>query len=317
MINVTIITYKPEDFYGFFYMQEKDLEPTDLASINGQIGPMADAVIPISDRGFLYGDQIIETMLVFHGKVVEMDGHLTRLLRSLKAVDIPAPISKDQLAAECCQLAEQCAYPRAMLRLIITRGLGSGIRPQKVPSRRYILIWKCQPADSDLFGRGLRCFTKQQHQKIHNLKTGFYLPAIGELTSMNASGLEDIVWVTADQEILEASTANIFFVKKDATSPCLPYTLVTPRQGENFCGLSRAYVLKKAVQLGAQVEERKVVVSELGDFSECFVSSSVRGLVPVSHIDGHRFRVGAGKLFALIQSHYIRHIESFGTHLEI
>ena len=274
---------------------------------------MADAVIPVSDRGFLYGDQIIETMLVIHGKVVEMDAHLTRLLRSLKVVDIPSPMSKDQLAAECSQLAEQSAYPRAMLRLIITRGLGAGMRPKSSFPQRYILIWKCQPPDPVMIGRGLRCFTKQQHQKSHNLKTGFYLPAIGELMSMSASGLEDIVWVTPDQEILEASTANIFFVKKaEISSSSLPYTLITPRQGDNFCGLSRAYVLKKAAQLGVQVEERKVVVSELREFSECFVSSSVRGLVPVSHLDGHRFRVGANELFALIQSHYTRYIESFG-----
>ncbi len=47
-----------------------------IVFLNGQFVSEAGAVVPISDRGFLYGDGLFETMRVVNGKPFRFAQHL-------------------------------------------------------------------------------------------------------------------------------------------------------------------------------------------------------------------------------------------------
>jgi len=60
--------------------------------MNGRDVDAKDAKIPVSDRGFLYGDGIFETMRSYGGKIFKPDEHLSRLFDSSKALNIHIPL---------------------------------------------------------------------------------------------------------------------------------------------------------------------------------------------------------------------------------
>src|SRR5574338_1672880 len=68
----------------------------DIAFLNGRFVPYADAVIPIDDRGFQFGDGVYEVIRTYHGRPFELDAHLARLERSAHALDLPQPYSRSQ-----------------------------------------------------------------------------------------------------------------------------------------------------------------------------------------------------------------------------
>ena len=49
--------------------------------LNGQFLSEAEAVVPVNDRGFLYGDGLFETMRVVNGKPFRFAQHLERMTR--------------------------------------------------------------------------------------------------------------------------------------------------------------------------------------------------------------------------------------------
>ncbi len=49
--------------------------------LNGQFLSDAEAVVPVNDRGFMYGDGLFETLRVVNGKPFRMAQHLERMTR--------------------------------------------------------------------------------------------------------------------------------------------------------------------------------------------------------------------------------------------
>ena len=86
--------------------------------------------------------------------------------------------------------------------------------------------------------------------------------------------------------------------------------LVTPRTEGILDGITRAVLLEEAARGGIAVEERDVVPTELRDADEAFVSSSVRGIVPIASVDGHAVGSGGrGPITHRLQRLYAERIE--------
>ena len=92
--------------------------------------------------------------------------------------------------------------------------------------------------------------------------------------------------VDAQARIIEGSTSNVFAVQGRA--------LVTPPESAGILlGITRAFVLEVAAELGLSIELRTLFVSELTSSDEAFISSSIREIVPVVDVDG--VAVGSGR----------------------
>ncbi len=70
---------------------------TRTVYVNGAFVPEQEAQVSIFDRGFLMADGVYEVTSVLDGKLIDFDGHAVRLQRSLDALDMRNPISKEDL----------------------------------------------------------------------------------------------------------------------------------------------------------------------------------------------------------------------------
>ena len=67
-------------------------------NINGRISPEREAVVPVFDHGFLYGEGIYETLRTYHGRLFLYDRHMRRLRNSARLIDLPLPFADEELA---------------------------------------------------------------------------------------------------------------------------------------------------------------------------------------------------------------------------
>src|SRR5471030_1585979 len=95
-----------------------------LVFLNGQFMPLAEAVVPVNDRGFMYGDGLFETMRVVNGKPFRFAQHLERMTRGADFLKIKPPFTPKELEKFAAQLIEQNKMPDAILRVMLTRGPG-------------------------------------------------------------------------------------------------------------------------------------------------------------------------------------------------
>ena len=98
-----------------------------IVEINGKLCKLEDANISVLDRGFLFGDSILEVLVGFSGVILNLDLHLKRLRYSAELLQIKLPWSNEQLQSRLLKLSKAHPFPKAYIRLVITSGSGLGL----------------------------------------------------------------------------------------------------------------------------------------------------------------------------------------------
>ncbi len=108
-----------------------------LVFLNGRFVPETQAVVPVNDRGFLYGDGLFETVRVVNGRPFRLAQHLERMMRGADFLRIKCPFMPEELEKIVGQLIRQNQMPEAVLRVTLTRGPGErGYTPPPAVGQR-------------------------------------------------------------------------------------------------------------------------------------------------------------------------------------
>ena len=91
--------------------------------INGEFVPESEAKISIMDRGYLFADGGYEVSAVSNGKMIDNEGHLRRLERSLGELDLRSPLSNHEIEGVQNELVERNGLKEGIIYLQITRGV--------------------------------------------------------------------------------------------------------------------------------------------------------------------------------------------------
>lgn len=270
--------------------------PSTLASAKVWIDglPLAPeaARVSVFDRGFLYGDSVFETLRTYERSPFALDEHMARLAESARRVYIDLPWSETELAREVQAACAESPYEECYVRLMVTRGIASlGLDPgEAIFPSRVLLLLPLKPLGSEVYEKGASVVTFQATRPTDatpaaGAKIGNYLTAV--LASRKAREAHALEALISDHQghVLEGATSNVFF--------CEAGRLVTPDLGAGILdGITRRHVLRIARELGVSVLEEVPTRARLLAADEIFISSSIRELVPIVEVDGHR--VGAG-----------------------
>src|SRR3546814_6748488 len=95
-----------------------DVCSSDLfAYVNGRYVPHADAAVHVEDRGYQFADGVYEVVTIQGGRLVDEEGHMARLDRSLRELSIAWPMSRRALALVMRRLVTRNEVDRKSTRL--------------------------------------------------------------------------------------------------------------------------------------------------------------------------------------------------------
>ncbi len=237
------------------------------------------------DRGFLYGDSVYETLRTSGGQPVALREHLDRLERSAAGILLRLPFTRGEIANAMMSTVRAAGNPDSKVRVVVTRGGG----PMALDTRKShapLLVIYVEPLvtpGSGEYERGLSAVIVDY--RGHNrdmfapsLKTGNYLPSILALQAAIEQDADDAIMVNTHGHVAEAAASNIFMVSGDVvTTPSLDTGVLS--------GITRQTVIDLAAQLGLTVRESTVLPGQLRAAEEVFLTSSVRGVMPVTRLD--------------------------------
>src|SRR5579864_523820 len=137
-------------------------EPLPLCYLNGGYLPLAEARISPLDRGFLYADGVYEVMPVYGGRPFRFAAHAERLTRSLAAIAMADPHSREEWRALLARLVEHNGSGDCYLYWQVTRGaqLGRSHAPlPHIPRTVFAFAAPLPPVPADLAEKGVSCVT--------------------------------------------------------------------------------------------------------------------------------------------------------------
>jgi D-alanine transaminase len=263
---------------------------TRTVYVNGEYLPEAEARVSVFDRGFLMADGVYEVTSVLDGRLVDFAGHMARLDRSLRELDMARPCSDEDLLAIHRTLVARNGIVEGMVYLQVTRGNPgdrSFLYPPEGTPPTLVLFTQNVPnlADAPAAKTGFRVISIPDWRwSRRDIKTVQLLyPSMAKMAARKA-GVDDS-WFVEDGFVTEGTSNNAYFVKGNR--------IVTRQLTDDILhGITRAAVLRFATEAQFVVEERPFSVAEAQAADEAFSTAASIFVMPVVEIDG--VKVGSG-----------------------
>lgn len=274
-----------------------------VASINGEITPLEKATLPISDRGYLFGHSVFETLLINKGTLTHWEEHYIRLLFSCQEAFL-APPNKTELLFDINKIIAEniklsgCISEKAQLRIIISGGnsfdLGIKKVAQKLPQSNVTIICRNVTGPSmNQYEHGItvKCLPDLRSPALIDIKSCSYLYNLIALEKAKNDGFDEALFYNTENIITESTTANfIWFNDK-----YIIYS--TPFKGSCLAGVTLQNLIQGLKKLAIPFDWNGLNRANISHVKGCGIISSIRGIVPISKIDHHSFDVLAMQSF--------------------
>jgi len=259
-----------------------------IVYVNGKYLPEEEASISIFDRGFLMADAVYEVTSVLDGKLLEFEGHLKRLKRSLLELDIPEPSVFNDLLEIHRKLVNDNQVEQGGVYLQVTRGVADRdfVYPKDVEPTLVIFTQSKDILGSPLVNSGMKVISIDDLRwGRRDIKTVQLLyPSMGKMMAKAADC--DDAWMVEDGYVTEGTSNNAYIVVGNK--------IITRELSNDILhGITRASVLRYAKEAQMIVEERSFSVDEVKSADEAFITSASTFVMPVVEFDG--VLIGAGK----------------------
>jgi branched-chain amino acid aminotransferase len=247
----------------------------------GDLVDAEQARISVFERGFTVGDGVYETLTVTGGTPFALTRHLARLEASAAVLGLPAPDLEVVRYAVAEVLAANASDIRQLGRLRITYTAGvaplgrdrGDQDPSLVVAVARATPW---PATTSIVTVP---WTRNELSAVAGAKTTSYAENVVALRRASERGASEAVLSNTRGELCEGTGTNIFVVidgrvlTPPLSSGCLP-------------GVTRELVIE---WFGAREETLPMSVLDVAE--EIFVTSSTRGVHPVTSADDRQWDI--------------------------
>lgn len=245
-------------------------------------------LISLTNRGLAYGDGVFTTAKIINGQVEYLDAHITRLQDSCHKLNIPAP-DVSSLKTQLLHVGK--SYQLAVLKVMITAGEGSrGYSRIGCHTPTIIVVVFDYPSHYPHWQeKGISLGQSTIQLGINPLLAGIkHLNRLEQVLikqELDTFSFDDVVVTDLNNNIVEASSANLFWFKGDEL-----YTSELINAG--VAGIVREQLLKLSQQgILPPINIVKKQLSTLESATSIFLTNCVMGIVPVSCYERRRLDI--------------------------
>jgi 4-amino-4-deoxychorismate lyase len=258
------------------------------------INGVAAEQVPALDRGLAYGDGLFESIRLVDAEAPLWSRHMRRLVESCERLRIPVPDTA-QLRSEALEVTR--GMSQSVVRITVTRGVGERGYALPVAPRPMRVVAAFAPpqvaGSAHAQGVCMRvCDLRLAEQPLlAGMKHLNRLEQVLARAEWSDPAIAEGVLCDSHGKVISATMANLFAV--------VDGVLLTPALDRcGVAGVARAEVL--AAYPRTQVSE--LMLDTLLGASEVFLSSSVRGILPVRSLGKRDYAVG--EITRQLQQHW-------------
>lgn len=242
--------------------------------------------IPYTDRGFLLGDGIFDTVLAVEGQLMFFDHHYLRLCHDAEVMGIPMNYSEATLRKAIGRLlkANGLEDNHASIRITLTRGSGPrGLLPPEDPEP-LIMITAAQYRPPEGPAKAIiASHRRNEGSELTRIKSLSYTSSILARMEAEKQYADEAVMLNNDGLVTCATAGNIFIVEKGGRVVTPP-----PLHGA-LPGITRKMVIKAGRTTGMRISEGEISMDRLYNAEEAFLTNSLMGIRRLSFVGNQAF----------------------------
>tara|TARA_B100002019_G_C21256227_1_gene594017 strand:+ start:1349 stop:2200 length:852 start_codon:yes stop_codon:yes gene_type:complete len=262
-----------------------------ISYVNGVYSEHKDSYVHIEDRGYQFADGVYEVFGILDRNILDYEGHIYRLYKSLKEIGLESPINKSAYKFHIKRLILKNKIKNGLIYLQITRGVAE--RDFKFPKNvkpSLVIIAKNLPDNeyNDNFKRGISVkTTKDLRWKRVDIKTINLLAPVLAKQKAYEDNCQEAWLVDEDGFITEGSSSTAWILKKSTL-----YT--TPLSSSILNGITRQSLIAGLKKNKLKLIEKKFNIKDIRESDEAFITSATQFVMPVIKVNN--FNIGDGKV---------------------
>lgn len=256
----------------------------------GQIVPIADARIHVTDWGLTHSDITYDVASVWEGGFFRLSDYIQRFMASMQACRMEVGLDPDDIRRICHDMVAQAGLRSAYVAMVASRGqpLVPGNRDPRQCGNHffawavpYVHVVKPEIAEKGAslwIAREVRRIPDDSvNQRAKNYHWGDLTQGLFEAKD---NGFETVALLDHAGNVTEGPGFNVFAIKGDR--------VVTSDHGV-LHGITRRTVLEMAEASGMQTETRPLPLAELLEADEVVLSSTGGGVIPITRVNDRIF----------------------------
>ncbi len=261
----------------------------NFINYNGEIVPANQPMLPVTNRGFKYGDGLFESMRLMNGELKFAGLHADRLQRGMRALKLDGSVRFNEyfLREKASELLRRNNYGQnARLRLTVFRdaeglyspaGNESGYAIEMTEDNEPYYLSNAKGLIVDVFEE----ITKPVNY-LSNIKTCNSLPFVMAGLYRKLHSLDEVFILNQNGFLCEAMSSNVFVVYDKK--------LYTPALSEGCIeGIMRTVVMQVAEMSGVPVVEAQINPDILNVADEVFLTNTSKGIQWVMGFNNKRY----------------------------
>ena len=260
----------------------------NITYIDGKYLNYEDSKIHINDRGYHFGDAVYEVIVFNKNIFYDFDGHIQRLFKSLKSLEIKFSLSSSSLKIIINNLIRLNKANIGSVYIQVSRGVaernhsfhGLNIKPILT-----IIVTKKSNIENNL--NGVKAITLNDNRWSRpDIKTTQLLPNVLAKTLANKNNAYESIFIDDEGFVTEGSSSNIWVLNKENQ-------LITRNlDGKILSGITRNSISLFAKKNNIAVIEKKFTQIELYNAKEVFLTSASSFIMPIVQIDDQNINQG-------------------------
>ncbi len=254
-----------------------------IAYVNGQYVPHRTASIHIEDRGYQFADGVYEVVTIFNNRMIDEEGHLDRLWRSLDELKMDAPMKRAPLKMVMREVIRRNGIENGIIYLQVTRGVAprdhpfpKHVAPALVMTAKRLSMEKSQKTAE----AGVNVITVPDIRWTRrDIKSVSLLPNVLAKQEAKEKGAYEAFQIDEDGMVTEGSSTNAWIVTQEGK------VVTRPTSNSILAGITRGSLLRELEKHNIDLELRSFSKEELLSAREVFLTSSTTYVMPVVKVD--------------------------------
>lgn len=253
-----------------------------MINFNGSFLP-SEGLLSSTNRAFLYGDGVFETLKVVNSKVLFLEDHYFRLMASMRIVrmQIPNNFTLEYFEEQVISTATACSCAdAARVRFTVYRNDGGYYLPQ---TREVSYVIQATALASAMYSFSDSAYEVDLYkdffiskQLLSTIKTTNKMISITGSIYAQENDLQNCLLLNNEKNVVEALNGNLFMLMGNK--------LITPPIDEGCLnGITRKKILEIANKIeGIEVVQEPISPFDLQKADELFITNIIIGIQPIT-----------------------------------
>ena len=261
-----------------------------MINYNGQL-VTSDTLLSNSNRAFLYGDGVFETLKIVNNKILFFEEHYFRLMASMRIVrmQIPSNFTLEFLEEEVLNLVKENGFQNsARVRFTVFRNDGGFYLPKTREVSYLIQVSELETKKYQIANLNYEVDLYKDFfiskQLLSTIKTTNKMINITGSIFADENGFQNCILLNNEKNVVEVLNGNLFML--------LNNKLITPAVAD---GCLNGIMRKQILNLAKKVENLEVLEESISPFDlqkadELFITNIIIGIQPITKYRKKEFK---------------------------